>query len=106
MVLDELTNKTFQEKVINSDDVHIVVMGAPWCSPCQYLKRMLEDYSTRIDGYYVNVSDYPDMAKIYDVKQLPQTLIIIGGIVKHRVIGAKIDQIGRLISDCDKAINN
>lgn len=68
----------------------IAVFGASWCGPCVQLKKDLEDHPEIIDDYiyvYIDIDKRIDLKKEYNVRIVPDFMIIESNIEIKRKIG-------------------
>ncbi len=88
-----LTDTTFDETVQGSDVPVLVDFTAAWCPPCQKLAPILEEVATELDGRLtvtrLDVDDHQSMAVRYGVQSMPTLLVLVDGVEKHRLVGAR-----------------
>ncbi|WP_162146972.1 thioredoxin family protein [Acholeplasma granularum] len=97
-MLFELTNKNFDEFVINSSNYVLVEFFSPTCMSCLSLETLLEDIS---DDYYGKLKVYKadaekleDLADKYDIFSLPTMLLFKDGKLLRELQGLhKIEKI-------------
>ena len=81
-MINHLTKKEFESKVINSDRVSLVDFFATWCGPCQMLTPVLEKISEErndFDIYKVDIDEEMELAIKYGVEVVPTMIIFKGG---------------------------
>lgn len=70
----------------------VVDLWAPWCGPCRVVGPILEDLSRehagRLKVVKVNVDDNPVTAQRYQAFSIPTMVVIQGGRVVDRIVGA------------------
>lgn len=78
-------------KEINQNERVIVDFWAEWCSPCRALHPILDDISksTDIKVVKLNIDQYPDIAKEYQIRSIPTMLMFKNGENVNRVVGIK-----------------
>ena len=85
------TDTTFDVEADASVAV-VVDLWAPWCGPCRFVSPILEDlarqYAGRLKVVKVNVDDNPQLASRYDARSIPTLVVIRGGRVVDRIVGA------------------
>ncbi|MDA3866708.1 MAG: thioredoxin [Salinivirgaceae bacterium] len=88
----ELTEATFEEKVLKSEVPVIVDLWAEWCGPCKMLTPIMEELSTEYEGKAlitkVDVDSNPGIAAKYGVRNIPTVLYFKGGEVVDKQVGA------------------
>jgi len=89
--MQTLTEKDFQEKVLDQAGLVIVDYGATWCGPCKKLKPILDELDGTMNDkaafYYVDAGEQPALAQKYGVMSLPTILFFKAGEVKDRIVG-------------------
>ena len=102
--ITHLTTATFDETVAGSSTPVLVDFWAEWCGPCKQIAPILEELSTELDGQLaitkLNVDENPDIAMRYQVMSIPTLLVIDGGDVKKKIVGAKGK--GALLQELDE----
>ena len=70
----------------------LVDLWAPWCGPCRFVSPIIEDlgreYAGRLKVVKVNVDENPLLARQFDARSIPTLLVIRGGRVVDRIVGA------------------
>jgi thioredoxin 2 len=70
----------------------VVDLWAPWCGPCRFVSPILEqlarEYAGRIKVVKVNVDENPALAVRFDAQSIPTLLVLKGGRVMDRIVGA------------------
>lgn len=88
----EVTDAVFEEKVLKSEIPVIVDFWAPWCDPCKMvaptLDKLAQEYSGQVLIAKVNTDENPEWAMRYGVQGIPTMLLIAGGKIIHRQVGA------------------
>lgn len=73
-----------------AEDFVIVDFYSTTCAPCKMFARILEDLDTEIPFLSivkVNISEYPELAKDYDIKAVPTILFFKDGEIAERYLG-------------------
>jgi thioredoxin 1 len=89
----DVTDATFADEVLNSEDTIMVDFWAEWCGPCRAVSPILDqiasEHSDKIKIVKLNVDDNPQMAMKYQITSIPAMKVFRGGEVVKTVIGAK-----------------
>lgn len=90
-VVVNVTNSTFKEEVLDSNQAILVDFWAPWCGYCTRLSPVLEelaeDLGDDLKVVKVNVDENRDLATKYNVKSLPTLLVMKEGQVADTLMG-------------------
>ncbi len=97
MVVHEITQSDFKEKVINSKKLVVVDFWATWCGPCQMMKPVFKELSSEMKDVSfgsVEVDQSPAIAQQYDVRSIPTFILFKGGnVVDDKMGGMSKDQL-------------
>jgi len=63
--------------------------SAPWCGPCKMLGPVMDRVNTTIPVRKVIVDDQPDMARQYNVRNIPTVILLENGVETKRFVGVK-----------------
>ena len=101
MSVINLNRETFQAEVLQSHQTVLLDFWAPWCGPCRMVGPILEEIAAErpdIKVCKVNVDEQPELASQFGVMSIPTLLVIKGGQIANRSIGArpKADILGML----------
>lgn len=87
----EVTNRNFEQQVLNSQVPVLVEFGADWCPPCKMLKPIVDELARRYQGKMtVGVIDsdaYPELQQSYGVMGLPTLILFQNGAPVQRIVG-------------------
>lgn len=88
-----VTTATFDDQVINSQDVVLVDFWAPWCGPCQMLLPTVEELAGELEPgakiVKINVDEEPDIAGKYGVMSIPALKVFKGGEIVDEAVGVQ-----------------
>jgi thioredoxin 2 len=78
---------------LNTSQLVLLDLWAPWCGPCRMvapvLERLAQRYVGKLKVVKVNVDDNPYTARTYDASSIPTLVMIKDGAVVGRVVGAQ-----------------
>jgi thioredoxin 1 len=90
--VSHVTDATFEADVLKSETPVLIDFWAPWCGPCRAIAPMLEEladqYAGKLKVVKINVDDNPNTPMRYNVRGIPNLLIIRDGQVKNQIVGA------------------
>ena len=86
-----VSGDTFQSEVLDSDQLVLVDVWAPWCGPCLQLAPAIEEiaaeYKGRVKVAKVNSDENPGVAGQYEVTALPTLLFFRNGRIVEKSVG-------------------
>lgn len=95
-LLNTLTKKEFDEKVLKSDKLVLVDFWAAWCMPCRAMAPALEEVAKnmddKVDVVKVNIEESPEnqhLAMEYGVQGIPNMQLFKGGKVVEELVGMR-----------------
>ncbi len=90
--VSHVTDANFEQEVLKSDKPVLVDFWAPWCGPCKAIAPVIDElaneYAGRLKVVKMNVDDNPSTPQQYNVRGIPNLLIIKGGQVANQIVGA------------------
>lgn len=93
MVEMQITDETFDEKVLEAEHPMMVEFWASWCPPCKrmepLLKKLGQEYNGTIDIAKINVDRNPASAERFNIKGVPTFIVFHDGEIIARDFGAK-----------------
>src|ERR687891_2149399 len=92
MALD-VTEQTFEQEVLASEQPVIVDFWAEWCGPCHavspVLDRIVEERSSELKLVKVNIDEEPSLAQRYGIASIPTIVLFKDGEPAAHAIGAQ-----------------
>lgn len=77
-----MTKEDFNE-LINGDNPTLVKFYAEWCAPCKALSPIVSNiattYNTKINSVSIDIEESMDIARMYNVRQIPTLILFDGG---------------------------
>ena len=92
MSIIHLTDETFETEVMKSDKPVLIDFWATWCGPCRMMEPALEEIAEErsdIKVCKVNVDEQPALAEKFQVMSIPMFVVIKGGEIAGRTLGAQ-----------------
>lgn len=87
----EVTDATFEQNVLKSDQPVIVDFWATWCGPCKALAPVVDEvaqaYNGRAKVYKMDVDRNNATPMRYGVRGIPTLLIFKEGKVQEQIVG-------------------
>ncbi len=91
-MVNEVTDKNFQDAVLKSALTTLVDFWAPWCGPCRKIspvvEKLAEEYEGKAAFCKINVDEAPEVAIKYGIRSIPTLMVFKGGEKVNQVIGA------------------
>ncbi len=83
MATKTVTDGSFTDDVLNSDDAVLIDFWAEWCGPCKQISPALEEiageYAGKLTVAKVNIDENPETPGKYGVRGIPTLMIFKGG---------------------------
>ncbi|MBT5956226.1 MAG: thioredoxin [Candidatus Marinimicrobia bacterium] len=87
----EFTEDNFEADVLGASVPVVVDFWAEWCGPCKMLAPTIDKIAKKYNGKVIvgklNVDNSPSVAQKYNVRSIPNVLIISNGEIKEQVVG-------------------
>lgn len=87
-----VTDDTFEDEVLKSEQPVLVDYWAEWCGPCKMIAPILEEiseqYSDQIKIAKLNIDDNPNTPPQYGIRGIPTLMLFRDGNVEGTKVGA------------------
>lgn len=88
----KVSDATFMEEVLNSQEPVLVDFWAEWCGPCRAIAPLLDELSTELSGKVkivkLNVDENPSTPAQYGIRSIPTMILFKGGEAIDGKVGA------------------
>jgi thioredoxin 1 len=85
-----VTDKNFEDEVLQSDKPVVVDFWAEWCGPCKQLSPIVDELAgemkDRIKIVKINIEDAPETPSKYGVRGVPTLMLFKNG----QVVGTRV----------------
>ena len=89
----DVTEQTFDEEVLTSEEVVVVDFWAEWCGPCKMIAPVVEELAEEYDGKIkfakIDIDSSPNIASRYGIRGIPNLTIFDKGEVVGQLIGVQ-----------------
>ena len=88
---DTVTEQTFEQEVLGSEQPVLVDFWAEWCGPCHAIAPVLDQIVGEHDGLKVvklNIDEEPAIAQRYGVMSIPTLILFRDGEPQAAAVGA------------------
>jgi thioredoxin 1 len=89
----ELTDETFEQEVLRSEQPVVVDFWAPWCGPCRMIAPIMSDlaneHGDRVKFTKMNVDENPQTSARYNILSIPTVVLFEDGEPREALMGAR-----------------
>lgn len=93
---DAVTDSTFEQEVLKSEEPVLVDFHAQWCGPCKAMAPALDQVATELAGKVkivkVDVDENPKVTGTYGIRAMPTLILFKGGEVAAQHTGAIVQK--------------
>ena len=86
-----VTDKNFQQEVLESEIPVVVDFMAPWCGPCKMiapiLQRLSQEYIGRVKFVELDTDQYAALSARYGVQKIPNLTFFKNGEIVDQLVG-------------------
>jgi thioredoxin 1 len=90
--IKHVSDASFEEDVIKSQQPVLVDYWAEWCGPCKMIAPILDevsrDYADKLNVAKVNVDENQEIASKYGIRGIPTLMLFRNGAVVATKVGA------------------
>lgn len=86
-----ITDTSFENEVLKSDQLVLVDFWAPWCGPCRMVAPVLEEIAKENDKVKIvklNVDENPGISGEYGIMSIPTMMVFKDGKAVDKIVGA------------------
>ena len=90
MAVLQITEKEFQEEVLESPKPVLLDFFAQWCGPCKMLAQVLEELDKEQEDFRIvkiDIDENPELADQWNVTSVPALFFLKDGEVKNSAVG-------------------
>lgn len=88
-----VTDATFEQEVLKSEQPVLVDFWAPWCGPCRMVAPTIEELADEYAGKFkvakVNTDENPRTPSSLGIRGIPTMIYFVNGEEHERVVGVR-----------------
>jgi thioredoxin 1 len=93
VLIGDVTDQDFEERVLRADAPVLVDFWAEWCVPCHMVSPVVEEIgrekAAALQVAKLNIDENPEVTRRYGVMSIPTLMLFRDGEEKTRVVGAR-----------------
>ena len=90
--IKHVSDASFENDVLKSNDMVLVDFWAEWCAPCKMIAPMLDEIADEYQGKVtiakLNIDESPKTPLRYNVRGIPTLILFKNGQVEGQKVGA------------------
>ncbi|NIU62002.1 MAG: thioredoxin TrxA [Pseudomonas stutzeri] len=90
--INNVSDSSFEQDVLQADGPVLVDYWAEWCGPCKMIAPVLdeiaEDYEGRLKVCKLNIDENPETPPKYGIRGIPTLMLFKNGNVEATKVGA------------------
>ena len=92
MLIDDVTDQDFEERVLGSQTPVLVDFWAEWCVPCHMVSPVVEeigrDKGETLQVAKMNIDENPEVPRRFSILGIPTLMLFKDGKEVTRIVGA------------------
>lgn len=87
-----INKDNFENEIMNSEKTVLLDFWAGWCGPCKMISPIIDDIAKEhpeIKVGKINVDEQPEIAKSFNIMNIPSLFVLKNGKITNRSAGVK-----------------